>query len=284
MLLTLAIGAILAQPLAMPQETLKLRVGIGLGTGWEKIRSGSNNRESFRELLADLLRKDGRFEVVLLKPNLGSLGAQDTAHLAADLFIEPIVFSAKQETQRQRVPNALERLAGGVASGSVATSTAEVELRLKGSLSPDGAELFELKGMGKHTATAIDAYNRDTGHVDIGDLRKTDSGAAVERAAVEALKGMPKDLSKVNWKAVVAAVDGNRVVINRGKAAGLKPAMTLRVMVQSEPLRDPVTGQVLAEGEEREIARLRVVKVDEMATTCEVVSGTGIAVLNIVRQ
>lgn len=288
-LLPLIIGVLNLQPAAMeaPQtEKLKLRVAVMEGSGWDLIRQGGKNRDSFRELLLELLQSDGRFDVALLTPpkSVGA-GAEDLTHLLADVFLDPVVISAKQATDRQHVPDPIRRLGGGIPSGSVATSTAEVQLKLVSKQLPQGPSLAEAKGSGKHSASSIDVYNRDTGRIDVGDLRKTDIGVAVERAVKEALKDFGKGLEGVKWRAVVAAVDDTgAVIINRGKASGLKVGMILRAMEASAPLYDPISGELLKAGDEREIATLKVVRVDDLSAVCEITAGGGVAVRNIVRQ
>lgn len=277
------------QPAAVgtPQaEKLKLRVAVTEGSGWELIRQGGKNKDSFRELLLELLREDGRFDVAPLSlPISVGAGAEDLSYLLADVFLDPVVVSAKQSTDRTRVPDPISRLGGGIASGSVATSTAEVQLKLVTRTMPKGPSIAETKGSGKHSASSVDVYNRDTGRIDVGDLRKTDIGVAVERAVKEALKDLGKGLEGVKWRAIVAALeDSGRVVINRGKDSGLRAGMSLRVMETSAPLFDPISGEMLRPGEEQEIATLKVIRVDALSAVCEVTSGGGVAVRNIVRQ
>jgi hypothetical protein len=288
MLLTMTIGILAMQPamIAPQAEKLKLRVAVTDGSGWDLIRQGGKNKDSFRELVLEMLREDGRFDVApLTLPKAVASGSEDLTYLLADVFLDPVVISAKQTTDRQRVPDPIRRLGGGIASGSVATSTAEVQLKLVSRTMPTGPPVTDTQGSGKHSASSIDVYNRETGHIDVGDLRKTDIGVAVERAVKEALKDFGQGLEAVKWRAVVAAVDeSGRVVINRGKGSGLKPGMSLRVMELSPPLFDPISGDMLKPGEERETARLKVLSVDALTATCEVTSGDSVAVRNIVRQ
>jgi len=287
-LLSLAIGVMALQPAAtgIPQaEKLKLRVVVTEGSGWDLIRQGGKNRDSFRELLLEELKADRRFDVAPLNLPARVVGGEDVSYLLADVFLDPVVVSAKQTMDRQSVPDPIRRLGGGIASGSVATSTAEVQLKLVTRAMPNGPSIAEAKGSGKHSASSIDVYNRDTGRIDVGDLRKTDIGVAVERAVKEALKDFGKGLETVKWRAVVAAVeDTGHVVINRGKGSGLKAGMSLRVMETSAPLYDPISGEMLKPGEEREIATLKVLSVDALSATCDVTSGEGINIRNIVRQ
>lgn len=81
----------------------------------------------------------------------------------------------------------------------------------------------------------------------------------------------------------IAMVDGDKILINLGSAAGVKAGDKLGVYKTGRQIKDPDSGEVLG-AEEEQIGELKVVTVKgAKLSECVVVSGSGFGVGNVVK-
>ncbi|HYH04072.1 MAG TPA: CsgG/HfaB family protein [Bacillota bacterium] len=127
------------------------------------------------------------------------------------------------------------------------------------------------------------------------EFRKTNLGLAMREAVVAASKELadkaynsgytPAQPEKLSG--AVAYVSGNKVIINLGSTAGLKPGNVLIVSQVLEVVKDPATGNVIDEVTEV-IAEIEVTEVKDKSATCNVLkqlsSKSRLAVGNKVEQ
>jgi curli biogenesis system outer membrane secretion channel CsgG len=111
------------------------------------------------------------------------------------------------------------------------------------------------------------------------DFQQTAMGKAI-RAAVDQLSGnlvanAPRMLRTVTkLEGVVAAADGDQVILNIGTGTGVMPGDLLEVFRVTKEIKDPSTGEVIR----RVTSTVGVVKatdVDAKSAVCAVVSGSG---------
>jgi curli biogenesis system outer membrane secretion channel CsgG len=71
-------------------------------------------------------------------------------------------------------------------------------------------------------------------------------------------------------EALVAVVDGNRVALTAGSAAGVQPGMRFEIYSEDDPIKNPATGEILSYKKTR-YAVLRVATVEEKLAWAEIV-------------
>ena len=127
----------------------------------------------------------------------------------------------------------------------------------------------------------------DLGIVRWGDSKESQDviGIAVEQAMNMAVKEIVARLSKEPWSAFVALQDEEtgRVFVNAGSEAGVTMGQEFNVFKTGKIVRDPETGDIISQGDETKIGRLRVVRVEKNASTCEATEGKTFAARNLVR-
>ena len=122
-----------------------------------------------------------------------------------------------------------------------------------------------------HGGGAVDFGSSNFQNTIIGEATKD----AVNKLSVELVASAPKISTRtVTVEGVVAAVEGNQIVLNVGTKAGVKAGDQFTVERVTKEIKDPTTGQVIR----RLATTVGVVKatdVDETSAVCEPVSGSG---------
>ena len=72
-------------------------------------------------------------------------------------------------------------------------------------------------------------------------------------------------------------------MINAGDLAGVTMEQEFNVYEAGEPIRDPVTLEILSYGDDVQVGRIRVQRVAHNVSFCDVVSGTTFKPLDIVK-
>lgn len=119
------------------------------------------------------------------------------------------------------------------------------------------------------------------GGVDFGssDFQQTIIGEAVSQAVNQMSAGLITDATKFEVRSVavsglVAAVDGNQVILNVGAKAGVKVGDQLTIERVTREIKDPTTGAVIRRMT-TPVGVVKVTDVDDLSSVCTPVSGTG---------
>jgi hypothetical protein len=120
--------------------------------------------------------------------------------------------------------------------------------------------------------------------VDFGssDFQQTILGEAV-KAAVEGMSsGLIANNTKLHVRTVVveglvAAVEGDLVILNVGAKAGLKVGDQLSIERVTREIKDPNTGAVIRKMTSN-LGTVQVTEVDAGSSVCKILSGTGFKV------
>ncbi len=101
---------------------------------------------------------------------------------------------------------------------------------------------------------------------------------ATEQLSTEVVAGKDKLQARtIVVQGLVAAVDGDQVVLNVGAKTGIKVGDELSIERVSKEIKDPATGQVLRRLSSQ-IGVVKVTDVDDVSSVCTVVSGKGFKV------
>jgi hypothetical protein len=156
----------------------------------------------------------------------------------------------------------------------------------------DTAEILgvaEGKGESKREGTSIIGAGGGRGGFGVGgldmsssDFQETILGEAVKAAVEQMSAGLIAENSKLKIRTVVveglvAAVDGDIVVLNVGGRAGVKQGDQLSIERVTREIKDPATGQVIRRMTQK-IGVVEVTDVDDGSSVCKIVSGTGFKV------
>ncbi len=161
----------------------------------------------------------------------------------------------------------------------------------------DTAEILgvaEGKGESKRSSTSLlggggNWHGWGGGAVDFGsgDFQQTILGEAVKSATDQMTAGViasaPKLQARViKVEGVVAAVDGDQIVLNVGAKTGIKVGDHLSVERVTNTIKDPTTGAVLRKMTSK-LGELEVTDVDDVSAVCKPVSGNGFKVGDVAR-
>jgi curli biogenesis system outer membrane secretion channel CsgG len=161
----------------------------------------------------------------------------------------------------------------------------------------DSAEILgvaEGKGQSKRSSTSMlggggNWHGFGGGAVDFGssDFQQTIIGEAVKAATDEMTAGViaaaPKLQARViKVEGLVAAVDGEQIVLNVGAKTGIKVGDHMSVERITSTIKDPATGAVLRKMTTK-LGELEVTDVDDISAVCKPVSGTGFKIGDVAR-
>jgi curli biogenesis system outer membrane secretion channel CsgG len=105
----------------------------------------------------------------------------------------------------------------------------------------------------------------------IGEATK----AAVDQLTTNLVTEAPKvGVRTVVVEGLVAAVDGNQIVLNVGGKAGVKVGDQLEVVRVTKEIKDPATGQVIRRLS-TSVGMIKATDVDDVSAVCSPVSGSG---------
>jgi curli biogenesis system outer membrane secretion channel CsgG len=121
---------------------------------------------------------------------------------------------------------------------------------------------------------AVDFGSSDFQQTIIGEATK----AAVDQMTSGVIASAPKLQARiVKVEGLVAAVDGDQIVLNVGAKTGIKVGDHMSVERITSTIKDPATGAVLRKMTSR-LGELVVTDVDDVSAVCKSVNGTGFKV------
>ena len=97
---------------------------------------------------------------------------------------------------------------------------------------------------------------------------KEGSGKAVKAAAIQTM---------------IADVDGEVVTLNQGSAAGFKVGQKVKIARKDKEIKDPATGKVI-KVKYKKVGTIEITAVESGYTEGKIVSGSGFAVGDMVKQ
>lgn len=127
------------------------------------------------------------------------------------------------------------------------------------------------------------------GAVDFGssDFQQTIIGEATKAAVDQMTSGLIADAPKLQARVVkveglVAAVDGDQIVLNVGAKTGIKVGDHMSVERVTSTIKDPATGAILRKMTTK-LGELEVTDVDDVSAVCKAVNGSGFKVGDVAR-
>lgn len=127
------------------------------------------------------------------------------------------------------------------------------------------------------------------GAVDFGssDFQQTIIGEATKAAVDQMTSGLIADAPKLQARVVkveglVAAVDGDQIVLNVGAKTGIKVGDHMSVERVTNTIKDPTTGAILRKMTTK-LGELEVTDVDDVSAVCKAVNGSGFKVGDVAR-
>jgi len=145
------------------------------------------------------------------------------------------------------------------------------------------------KGESKRESTSLlggggSWHGFGAGGVDFGssDFQETIIGEAVKLAVEQLSTNVITAKDKLQVRTVVveglvAAVEGDSVILNVGAKAGLKVGDQLSIERVSKEIKDPATGKVIRRMSSK-IGVIQVTEVDEVSAVAKIISGSGLKV------
>lgn len=109
---------------------------------------------------------------------------------------------------------------------------------------------------------------------DLGGFKKTPLGQAAQDCINKASEFIAKKMESFPFEGSVIKVSGNgQVLINRGSEFGMEAGQELVMATQGEVLTDPDSGEILGNEEGSVIGKIKVSKVTEKVSYCDVLDG-----------
>jgi curli biogenesis system outer membrane secretion channel CsgG len=256
------------------------------------------------DLLVTDLVKDGTYSVIerkqldkiLAEQNFSNSNRADpasAARIAKILGVDAIIVGSITEFGNETKKTGLGGLGGnwhGYGLGNVGHSNSKANVAVTARIiNVDTAEIMGVadgKGQSSRSSTNLLGGGGNWsgfggGNVDFGssNFQQTIIGEAVKQATDQLSANLVADASKISTRTiivegVVAAVEGNQVILNVGAKAGIKVGDQFNVERVTKEIKDPTTGAVIR----RLATTVGVVKatdVDDASAVCEAVSGSG---------
>jgi curli biogenesis system outer membrane secretion channel CsgG len=315
-------SAFMFAPMSQAQEApapkLKFRICVNQGKWeslkWENYSIDNDAVRSMQAKIIDKLQKTGMFEI--LERERGSedqrrgedaLAAERDARnkeqgraamplrelaVPADFIITPEIVGFNVTSRKGNSLN-LGGLAqavglGGIVQGASTSSgtvkaTAELAFRISNAETTSILDSASGKGEVEQKNSRLDASIFGAG-IGQEQFAATPVSKAIEQAIDKAVESMIGRMSKMPWKAMVAAVSQKtgRITINRGSASGIAEGMEFAIYDADEGGVDPETNLPIP-GDETMIGKIKIVRVEPGFAFAEVVQGTGFKAKNIVR-
>ena len=111
-------------------------------------------------------------------------------------------------------------------------------------------------------------------NTDMGGFKKTPLGQAAQDCINQAAAMIAKKMETFPFEGnVVKVSDSGQVIINRGSEFGVEAGQELVVATEGSVLTDPGTGEMLGKEEGKTIGKVKVAKVLEKISYCDVTEG-----------
>ncbi len=109
---------------------------------------------------------------------------------------------------------------------------------------------------------------------DLGGFKKTPLGQAAQDCINQAVKVIAKKMEEFPFEGnVVSVAESGQIIINRGSQFGVEVGQELVIATEGKTLTDPSTGELLGKEEGKVIGKIKVAKVLEKMSYCDVVDG-----------
>ena len=264
------------------------------------------------DLLVKNLVTDGTYSVIerkqldkiLAEQNFSTSDRADPASaarigkiLGLDAIIVGSITQFGNETKNRNIGGGGGNWGGfGVGGFGHKESKANVQLDAR-LVDIDTAEILgvaEGKGESKRSSTSLlggggNWHGWGGGAVDFGssDFQQTIIGEAVKAATDQMTAGViaaaPKLQARViKVEGLVAAVDGDQIVLNIGAKTGIKAGDHLSVERVTSTIKDPATGAVIRKMTTK-LGELVVTDVDDISAVCKPVNGTGFKIGDVAK-
>jgi curli biogenesis system outer membrane secretion channel CsgG len=259
------------------------------------------------DLLVTDLVKDGTYSIIerkqldkiLAEQNFSNSNRADpmsAARIAKILGVDAIIVGSITEFGNETKKTGLGGIGGnwhGVGLGNIGHSNSKANVGVTARIiNVDTAEIMGVadgKGQSSRASTNLLGGGGNWGgfgggSADFGNsnFQQTIIGEAVKQAVDQLSTNLVTQSPKLSTRTitvegVVAAVEGNQIVLNVGAKAGIKVGDQFNVERVTKEIKDPSTGNVLR----RLSSTVGVVKatdVDDVSAICEPVSGQGFKV------
>lgn len=169
--------------------------------------------------------------------------------------------------------------AGGISFKGISVgggkSEAQVTVIVKLIDTTTGEIVAKERIVGKAGRTALNVGLSVRGvSTDLGGFKKTPLGQAAQDCINQAAEFIAKKMEEFPFEGSVIKVAKNgQVIINRGGEFGMEAGQELVMAEEGELLTDPDTGAILGKEEGEVLGKLKVAKVDEKMSYCDVISG-----------
>jgi curli biogenesis system outer membrane secretion channel CsgG len=256
------------------------------------------------DLLVNDLVKDGTYSIIerkqmdkiLAEQNFSNSNRADptsAARIAKILGVDAIIVGSITQFGNETKHTGLGGVGGnwhGMGLGNVGHSNSKANVAVTARIiNVDTAEIMGVadgKGQSSRASTNLLGGGGNWGgfgggNADFGnsDFQQTIIGEAVKKAVDELSTNLAAEAPKISTRTVlvegvVAAVEGNQIILNVGAKAGIKVGDQFNVERVTKEIKDPTTGSVLR----RLATTVGVVKatdVDDVSAICEPVSGAG---------
>ena len=256
------------------------------------------------DLLVTDLVKDGTYSIIerkqldkiLAEQNFSNSNRADptsAARIAKILGVDAIIVGSITEFGNETKKTGLGGIGGnwhGVGLGNIGHSNSKANVAVTARIiNVDTAEIMGVadgKGQSSRASTNLLGGGGNWsgfggGSADFGNsnFQQTIIGEAVKKAVDDLSANLVADAPKISTRTVslegvVAAVEGNQIILNLGTKAGVKAGDQFTVERVTKEIKDPTTGEVIR----RLATQVGVVKatdVDATSAVCEPVSGTG---------
>lgn len=241
--------------------------------------------EGVSDMLTTELVKTGNYRVIerqeldqiLKEQDLGTAGVvtpQSAAEIGKVLGVELAVMGAVTEFgfKSSDTGGRVKNLGLGVQSQS---ATVGLDCRM---VNTTTAEIVTAENVRKEESSR--GLRVSTPKVSFNDQKSFDEslvGKAAREAVQEVIKLIDKNAPNIPWEAKVVTVQGDRVFINAGAAAGIQAGDTFVIYRKGQELIDPDTGLSLGSTETR-LGEIEVTNPDVgqgKAAQCRILSGSG---------
>jgi hypothetical protein len=109
---------------------------------------------------------------------------------------------------------------------------------------------------------------------DLGGFKKTPIGQAAQDVINQAAAFLAKKMESFPFEgSVIKVTDKGQVLINRGSEFGMEAGQELIMVKAGEQILDPDSGAILGQEEGETIGKVKVAKVAEKMSYCDVLEG-----------
>lgn len=250
--------------------------------GW---RSKWDLGENLALMLESSLGETDRF-VMVDRQELGSvMGEQDLQASGRASGGSRVAQTGMIRSARYLASGAVTRVdegtsggSGGIGFGGIRVgaggSKSEIELvvRIVDSTTGEIVASERILGEAGGRSLSLGLYRSGVG-LNLGGFEKTPIGEAAQDAIAQAVYFIAMEMEDYEISANVVMVRGDQVIINRGEEFGVSVGDEFLIQEVGEVLTDPETGAVLDVFEGEVTGRIKVTRVTDKVSYCELVDG-----------